>query len=112
MMFGLRLKALRDEANMSQKELGEKLGLGRVTISNYESGTKEPDVIRMLTRASEVFDVPVDYLLGLTDCRKKYTPAEPVKKAQVEELINNLPEEGIKAALEMLGSLGKKYQDK
>lgn len=29
MIFGLRLKTLRDEANLSQKELGEKLGLGK-----------------------------------------------------------------------------------
>jgi putative transcriptional regulator len=40
--FGVRLKAIREEAGLSQSELAEKVGCHKFTISKLERGTQEP----------------------------------------------------------------------
>ena len=49
-----------------RQELAELFGSTQSAISNYESGTREPD-ISLLMRFAEYFDVTVDYLVGSTD---------------------------------------------
>lgn len=58
-----RIRELRKQNDMTMKQLGEKLGLGESTISQYETGKREPD-IKTLLKISECFNVSVDYLLG------------------------------------------------
>ncbi|MEK1833242.1 helix-turn-helix transcriptional regulator [Priestia megaterium] len=41
--FAERLRALRKEKNMSQKELGKILGLAESTVGMYEQGKRQPD---------------------------------------------------------------------
>jgi transcriptional regulator with XRE-family HTH domain len=52
--------------NLTQKELGEKIGLSNKTISNYEKRDRQPDNETLLKLAN-FFDVSVSYLLGETD---------------------------------------------
>jgi transcriptional regulator with XRE-family HTH domain len=40
--FGARLKELREQAGISQKELAARAGLGQRSISNWEQGMREP----------------------------------------------------------------------
>ena len=40
---GGRIRSLRRKHNLTQKELGEKLGVKHNTISSYEKGTNEPE---------------------------------------------------------------------
>ncbi|MDD2235353.1 MAG: helix-turn-helix transcriptional regulator [Desulfitobacteriaceae bacterium] len=61
-----RLKMLRRKMNLTQKELGEKIGLSNKTISNYEKRDRQPDNETLLKLAN-FFDVSVSYLLGETD---------------------------------------------
>jgi transcriptional regulator with XRE-family HTH domain len=43
--FAERLKSLRAEKNLTQKELAQALGFSsRSTISNYEKNSREPDI--------------------------------------------------------------------
>ena len=58
-----RIRELRKQNNLTMKQLGEKLGLGESTISQYETGKREPD-LKTLVKISECFHVSVDYLLG------------------------------------------------
>ena len=58
-----RIRELRKENNITMKQLGEHLGLGESTISQYETGKREPD-LKTLLKISEYFHVSVDYLLG------------------------------------------------
>lgn len=68
MDFTVRLRMLRKELKLKQKELAEKLNLSQKTLSNYETGTREPDQETMIKMAI-FFDVSVDYLLGFSDIR-------------------------------------------
>jgi len=108
MWFGERLKSLREEIGLSQLELGKKVGASRATISKYENNPEEIDVMQKLIDMSELFNVPVDYLLGLTDCKEKYPAPEPVKENQIEELIADLNDDAKKAAFDYLNNLVKK----
>jgi transcriptional regulator with XRE-family HTH domain len=65
--LGIRLKQLREEKGLTQKELAAILGLKHQTsISNYENNNQKPPS-DILGKLSEIFNVSVDYLLGFTD---------------------------------------------
>ena len=59
----LKLRELRKKTNMTMKELGAALGLAESTISQYETGKRQPDYETLL-RLGEFFGVSIDYLLG------------------------------------------------
>ncbi len=61
-----RLFLLRKDANLTQKELAEKLGLNSVTYLHYEKGQREPP-LDLLIQISEFYDVTVDYLVGKSE---------------------------------------------
>ena len=71
MKFNERLKILRTELGITQKELGQKIGVGRTTISEYESGKIVPKQDGLLELA-KVFNVSVDYLTGVTDVSREH----------------------------------------
>ena len=64
--FGERLRDLRQEKHMTQKQLADKLDLVKGTISAYEQGKKYPS-IEVLIKLCNVFQISADYLLGLSD---------------------------------------------
>ena len=57
------LKDLRREQNLTQEELGEKLGATNKTISRWETGTYMPPV-DMLLKMSKLYDVSVNEILS------------------------------------------------
>lgn len=57
---------LRKAAGLSQKELGEVLGLSQNAISTIESGSRGTTIEKLVLLA-EFFHVSTDYLLGITD---------------------------------------------
>jgi transcriptional regulator with XRE-family HTH domain len=69
-MMGSRLRALRAERKINQEELGKKIGVGKTTISQYESETRKPDS-ETLVQLANIFDVSVDYLLGRSNQREQ-----------------------------------------
>ena len=62
-MFQNKLRTLRRQNAMSQRELGQALGVSASTIGMYEQGRREPDS-RMLMKICGYFHVSADYLLG------------------------------------------------
>lgn len=62
-LFGSRLRQLRKEDNLTQKELAAKLGLAFSTISMYERGIREPD-FETTEAIADYFNVSMDFLLG------------------------------------------------
>ena len=60
--FGQRLKSLRKQRNLTQKQLGEKLGLSDKTISKWERGLGCPD-ISLLRDISKIFNVNIEKIL-------------------------------------------------
>lgn len=61
--FGELLKRLREGANLTQKQLGEKLHLSKSVIYYYEHSMRAPSA-DILMQIADVFHVSVDYLLG------------------------------------------------
>ncbi len=61
-MFGKKLKELRLEKNLSQKRLGEFLGVCNQTVSFWESGAREPN-LDDLVEIARFFGVTADELL-------------------------------------------------
>ena len=64
------LRNLREENNLSQKELAKELSIAQTTYSNYELG-KINIPVPTLIRLAEYYHTTVDYLLGLTDDRNE-----------------------------------------
>ena len=62
--FGNRLKKLRTQNNMSQAQLGDRLGLSKSLISAYENGIRMPSYESLIS-LSRLFKVSTDYLLGV-----------------------------------------------
>jgi len=109
MWFGERLRNLREEAGLSQLELATKINVSRATISKYENNPEQIDVVQKIVDMSEIFNVPADYLLGLTDVKERYPAPEPIKEQQIEQLIADLNDDAKKSALEYLNNLRKKH---
>lgn len=61
-----RLKELRLERGMTQKELAGALGLNAVTYLHYEKGQREPP-LSLLADIAVFYGVSVDYLLGMKE---------------------------------------------
>lgn len=59
----MKLKELRIMENKSQTEMAKKLGLTQGTYSNYENGTTDPSIKKLIEIADE-FNVSIDYLVG------------------------------------------------
>lgn len=66
MGFKDRLKELRAESGLTQKELAAKLSITRSAYSLYELGTREPSIVVLIDMA-KFFEVTLDYLVGISD---------------------------------------------
>jgi len=66
--FGRKLKTLRLEHGISQKDLADELGISRSCLANYENGKRQPDN-DMLVRIADRFHVLIDYLVDRTAYR-------------------------------------------
>ena len=62
--FGKRLKQLRKQSGLTQKQLAKKLWVTKATIINYELYERSPSP-EILIHLSEIFHVSTDYLLGI-----------------------------------------------
>ncbi len=63
-VFGRNLQVLRVQSGLSQRKLGENLGVCNQTVSFWETGQREPNLDDLVKIAS-YFSVSTDYLLGL-----------------------------------------------
>ena len=61
-MFGERLKYLRINDGLTQEELGKKLGVTKMVVSNWELNKGTPNY-DMLKKIADIFGVSIDYLL-------------------------------------------------
>ena len=65
-LLGKRLKELREERDLTQKQVADALKINSVTYLHYEKSQREPPLI-LLMEMAEFFNVSTDYLLGLKD---------------------------------------------
>ena len=67
--FSQRVFQLRKERGLSQRELGDAVGLSHKAISTLESGSRSTTIEKLIALA-DFFGVSTDYLLGLKDERE------------------------------------------
>ena len=65
-LFSDRLKELRVNANFTQQQIAEMLGMKQQSNMRYENNTGEPN-LDTVVKLCEIFDVSSDYLLGISD---------------------------------------------
>lgn len=80
MQFKERLKSIRIEKNLTQKQVYTKLGVSPNCYASYEQGRTEPN-IETIKQLCYIFQVSSDYLLGLED--------DYGQKNYIEESFNN-----------------------
>ncbi len=66
-----RIRELREDLDMPQREIAEKLGCSQRVYSNYERGDIDIPT-EILIKLSDLHGVSVDYILGLTSERTPY----------------------------------------
>ena len=64
--FAENIKELREQKDISQRELASDLKVSQRVISYWERGDSEPN-LETLCRIANYFDVTVDYLVGRSD---------------------------------------------
>lgn len=65
-----RIRDLREDKDMKQRQLAEYLNCSQQVYSNYELGQRDIPT-DVLIRLSEFYNVSVDYILGLTNNPKR-----------------------------------------
>lgn len=66
-----RIRGLREDSDLRQQDIAELLQTTQQVYSRYEKGTNEIPVRHLITLA-RFYRVSVDYILGETDCKKRY----------------------------------------
>lgn len=66
--MGEKLRSLRTEKKLTQKQVADRIGLAISAVSSYESGSRYPSYDALI-KLARIFHVSTDYLLGMTDKR-------------------------------------------
>ncbi len=61
-----RIKNLREDSDLSQKDIAVKLNISQRAYSHYENGSRNMP-LNILVQLAEVYNCSVDYLLGRTN---------------------------------------------
>ena len=65
-----RIRDLREDNDLTQKQVAQSLNCSQQVYSNYELGQRDIPT-DILIKLSEFYDVSTDYILGLSDDPKK-----------------------------------------
>ena len=60
------LRDLREDHDLTQKQMGEYLHISQRSYAHYEAGTREIP-LDILIKLADYYDVSLDYLAGRTD---------------------------------------------
>ncbi len=67
----MRIKDMREDHDLTQKQVAEYLNIKQNTYSQYETGNRQIP-IEVLVALAKLYKTSADYLLGLTDQKKPY----------------------------------------
>ncbi len=67
----MRLRDMREDRDLTQKQLAEYLHIRQNTYSQYENGRRELPIDALVALA-RFFGTSTDYILGLTDEKQPY----------------------------------------
>ena len=73
-----RIRDLREDADLSQRQIAVILNMSQTGYSKYETG--ENDIpTRILIQLADYYHTSIDYLLGLTSVKTPYPRKDPSK---------------------------------
>lgn len=84
MSLGSIIRKLRKENGINRKQLADSLGITYHALAKYETDDREPDY-NTLKKFADYFNVPLDYLLGLTNDPTPYSNAVPQGTGKLKE---------------------------
>ena len=71
MTIGQRIKALRHERQLTQKQLADRLGMSKSALAMYETDQRFPK-LDTLDAIADFFNIDMAFLLGKSSCRNVY----------------------------------------
>lgn len=74
-MLYKRLRDLREDRDLLQKDIAKVLNCSQVCYSRYESGKRDLPT-DVLIKLADFYNVSTDYILGRTDNTQIYTPTK------------------------------------
>ena len=80
----MRIKQVREEKGVSQRQLAEIVGVSAVTVLNWENGIYDPSA-KDLIKLSKALDASIDYLVG--------NDSQDNEKEAVRRALNRLSKE-------------------
>ena len=83
--FSKKLKELRMQAGITQKELAERLGVTKSVVSYYELSERNPSP-EVLIKLAGIFHVTTDYLLGIEKKSESLLDISGLSDADIELL--------------------------
>lgn len=89
MLFGERLQQSRNNLNLTQQDIADKMHVSRQTISSWERGNSYPD-IDSLVSLSDYYHVSLDVLLKEDTGMKEYLEKKQVQKSIIPIVITLL----------------------
>ena len=66
-----RLRDLREDNDLVQKQVASHLGIDQRVYSNYETGKREIP-LHLLAKLADLYQTSLDYLVGRTDTKEPY----------------------------------------
>ena len=75
----MRIRDLREDADLTQTEIARMLHIRQSTYSQYESNNRQIP-LSVLIALARFYNTSTDYLLGLTDEKKPYKRAHKENK--------------------------------
>lgn len=95
MVVGKRIKELRMRNGISQQELGDLIGVTKVSVCGYETGSRSPN-IETLEALASAFGISVDYLLGreipiVNDGTRKYVGSISIEDVLLIQELRHYP---------------------
>ena len=71
MNYTERIRALREDRDMTQTQIAQLLKVGQKTYSDYELGKTRIPVDSLIVLA-KFYDVDMDYICGVSDLRRRF----------------------------------------
>lgn len=106
-MFYQRLKDLREDNDLNQKTVSEKLSITLKTYQRYERG-ETPITLEIAEQLANFYDVSLDYIAGRTKDKKGLCKSE--LKQEEKEIITMFRELSERRKGEIIGSLKTIYK--
>lgn len=85
--FANKLKELRKQSGLTQKQLADKIGVTTQTVSYYENQYRIPSP-EMLIKLAQIFNVSADYLLGINN--EKFINISDLDDEEIQYVLNTI----------------------